>query len=490
MHDKEMAHGIALMFSLFQFGTAACDEPAQYSAYHHSEPTPSPAPEVVVPQSSQTFAGSYYNPPSSTHNVTAPHNQPHALFAASQPLPVIPDEEEAPEPEANVNMAAATELYPPHSSPRVRRHYDVVPGQEDEAPPAINRTSKPHSVSHHGAPSPSNQNGDHTLHVAPRRPVPLPPHKPSVDYSKKPVIEDPIPHPTGPPVHRPAVHSAPSPTGSRHSSSEAHTPGVHIPYDKPVGRRFERSAHTTPPEHSPAAPARPDVLHVVPPHHGPADNVDHLRGNHSLYEEIHQPDPSIRTRYSEVRSHKLQAPSPETDPYGHRLDGDVESRRFRQMQPVPHQYYIDHAGGRSAELSSRGSDSNLYKDRSSSGRSFASLSSNDSQDDKLTPIRIPGRRHLTSSDSPLSDPPTPVAPLSLREASRLMPQGLVNPSYRVATMAVDVMPDTGARHSQGSSHRNRPTPSHRKGGLPSHVRHGIVQGVLYVISLQTLIQTD
>jgi len=159
------------------------------------------------------------------------------------------------------------------------------------------------------------------------------------------------------------------------------------------------------------------------------------------------------------------------------IDEDkVEGRRFRQMQPMPHQYYMEHAGGRPGGYRP---DLKDIRERSSSGRSFGSISSSESQDDKQTPIRIPGRQHL-SSDSP-SEPTTPVTPMSLKEASRMMPKTRIsNASYRVATMSdmnpVDMEPTSRDRAPAPHSRHHRPTPSRRQGGLPGHVRQGINQG--------------
>lgn len=441
---------------------------------HHNSPpsqnsnqTPQPVPEVTITPhtSTQTFAGSY-QPLTSTHDIPATHNLPDS-YCREAPLPAIPDEEE---PASESTMSAVTELYPAHVTPRARPRYDTVP-QENTTAPAINRTSKPYVGGSNTPPQRTTENGTHYTHNTSRSSVSMPTPKPTVDYSRKPT------------VHPPASHPA-SPTSSDSVTSSPTS------YEKPTGRRYERSTYpnnstkqTSPPgphRPPPTPPAtRPDVLNVNSSATTPGCKIDYY-GTQSHYEEIpHQPmaDSSIRSRYAEV-SHSRAS---EVDTPSSSVSEDVESRRFRQMQPIPQQYYMSHqSGGRPTDTrgsdSLRGIDPNLVKDRSSSGRSFASLSSTDSHDDKQMPIKIPGRRHL-SSDTPTSDPPTPVAPMSLREASRIMPQGLVNPSYRVATMAVDVMPSGAGRpfpHGVG-----RPVPSRRVGGLPTHVRSGIVQGVCF-----------
>lgn len=342
------------------------------------------------------------------------------------------------------------ELYPAHTSPvRGRRARGGMTGTDNPPPlpPHIHRkpataTSSPHQVlvqysSDNNSSAPFGHH-EHEVTQVTRR-------KPTVDYSRKPIIEDPTPQPTE----------------SHHQTGETSTNGRNHHPPEPQARNVRR-----PP------PPRPDKTSTHLPPHREYEEIGAPLANHS--------EGNIRGRYNEIRGNRgsdadISTHSGESPAYRAEEDA-VEGRRFRQMQPVPYQYYIDHAGDgpRDRALSGRGSDSNLVKDRSSSNRSFASLSSSESQEDKNVPIRIPSRRHL-SSDSP-SDPPTPVAPMSLRDASRLMPQGLVNPSYRVATMA-DMMPSSGASHPPTSRGGMRPTPSRRQGGLPGHVRQGIVQGV-------------
>ena len=481
------------------------------------------APEAVADVStqptSQSFSGSYYPPSSSA---PSQHNQPQT-YSRTEPLPVIPDEEE---PIAQQTMSAVAELYPSHVSPRIRRRYDTVP-QEEVTPPVINRASKP---------AVANNNTTDSSSFSPRPTS----HKPIVDYSRKPSLDSSASQPSDY-VGSPASQQSP-PLDRRRSEHHDSTssPQKADRTSKPVRR---------PP---PAPPVtRPDVLHVTSAasqseqtFSSSGDNLDkkptdyndqshyhdrhvsthgeqqlqyeerpsrHTTASPQQYEERPSRHSTASPHYEEERSTRHTTASPHyedanlrqpeagirgrypTPGGGHEGTG-VEGRRFRQMQPVPHQYYMEHAGGRPTELSreGRGSDPNLLRDRASSGRSFASLSSNDSQDDKQMPIKIPGRRHL-SSGTPTSDPPTPVSSMSLREAARLMPQGLVNPSYRVATMAVDVMPNqppVGSAQSQSTPQSRvsaqghvRPTPSRRKGGLPGHVRKGIVQGVwsLYIL---------
>lgn len=166
-------------------------------------------------------------------------------------------------------------------------------------------------------------------------------------------------------------------------------------------------------------------------------------------------------------------------------DADIENRRFRQMHALPHNYYTDRGGSQSDP-----------REQGSNGRSYHSQTSSDSQTslsdmDKHTPFKMPGRLHKEgwkppndfrpNRQSPVQ-PVGPVKPMSLREAQRHMPKGLVNPSYRVATDMADVMGDAGAPRP---SARTRVSP--RQGGLPGHVRQSIVQGA-WSLFLHTSLQ--
>jgi len=359
------------------------------------------------------------------------------------PLPPIPDEDEAANwqltktDHSNETMSFATELYPSQPSPRVLRHREAR--QSPDTPPVLNRNNKPIIKS-------SLVNGISRPTVQPPQPPTAYSPKPGVDYSRKPALPAP-----GRQVVPP-----------------------HSPPEKPVGRRAQRP--TTP------SSSRVESLPYGSGEQSPAVRPAPVpRASHQSSKELESPDlvnnNNICNRYYDGHSNRPHALPVEPSYATVGNEEDVENRRFRHMQPVPHQYYLERSGQPTAKergASVRGADP--VRDRSASDRSFTSFSSADSADDKQTPIRIPGRRHL-SSETP-SDPPTPVKPLTLQDAARLMPQGLVNPSYRVATMS-DMMPSSASRPS-AVAHGSKPSSSRRQGGLPGHVRHGIVQGVLLV----------
>ena len=467
----------------------------------------------------------------STSQQQTSHDLSHdQILKAEQPLPPEPIESDSPavteteqteQVNTEVDMQPRVELYGSHPSPRVRQRHDVPPPENDTVqPPAINKHSKPNLL--YNSPS----KADKTPHSSIISNVQVQPaasqSSPKSVHSTKPVIEDPPPHPTAPVANPPKVgqpvsvpwdkpqppsgHRRPPPPPPAQRNQTA-------PQDPQVSQRSPPRQER--PEARPSAATRPSALKVDYAHSAGFDHEHHYHHHeqpegrydahyqqpHDQYDENrqyppehqqyphehhqyppenHQQYPSeqnIRGRYGEIRAHRQLFTESQHDQGMYDIDEDrVEGRRFRQMQPMPHQYYMDHAGGRPAGYRP---DLKDIRERSSSGRSFGSLSSSDSQDDKQTPIKIPGRRHL-SSDSP-SEPTTPVAPMSLRDASRMMPKTRIsNASYRVATMSdmnpIDMEP-THRDRAPAPHNRHRPTPSRRQGGLPGHVREGITQGV-------------
>lgn len=364
-------------------------------------------------------------PPQSPPAVT--HFQPPSA------LPSIPDVDEdavEAEPSEYYQPAVRRELYPSHPPPSTR-----TKATTESSPPVIDRTTKPTFYSESLKPSVNS-----TLHSS----------KPPIDYSRKPSLDldnppTPTPTPMNLPSEAPWERSRPPVQHQKWPQPAAASPGYHDDHSSTWSGDTEPTG------------SKPSLYEAQSP----------------ITNQTRPVSTGVREHYDDIR--------PSAYPQQPHVQDNVEERRFRQMHPVPHEFYMQQATGRNPDrVYGRSSEPLTQRDRASSGRSFTSQSSADSTDnlhssEKQLPIRIPGRRHLSSDASPVAELP-PTKPISLREATRIMGKGgLVNPSYRVA---IDMMPPSKQQMSgRPRLSPNKPTPSKRQGGLPTHVRHGIDEGV-------------